>query len=181
MLKNAARALKLPARSPDTFSSVFNLSQTDASTSSSRSYDPQLDDTIPPVDVQYTGQIIVSGYNISYVLPKVFLTRKRDSMTSMDEEDNSLARTPARRRLSIGDRNHAQFMAAIDMWIPFVSRPPRSPYMVCQIQALPQFFTYNWHVHCSFPYPRPDVCTIISNCAYFLQIIPLHLLRPCRR
>jgi hypothetical protein len=130
LLRNAARSLKLPARSQDTFSSAFNLARTDASTSSNRSNGHQLNDPIPPVDMQYTGQIIVSGYNISYVLPKVFLTRKRDSITSMDEEDNFLARTPARRRLSIGERNHAHFMAAIDMWVPFASRPPRSPYMV---------------------------------------------------
>lgn len=130
LLKNAARSLKLPARSPDTFSSAFNISRTDSSTSSNRGHDHQSNELIPPVDVQYTGQIIVSGYNISYVLPKVFLTRNGDSAASLDEENNYLGRTPARRRLSIGERNHAQFMAAIDMWVPFASRPPRSPYMV---------------------------------------------------
>jgi hypothetical protein len=36
----------------------------------------------------------------------------------------------AKGRLSISERNQAQFMAAIDMWVPLLSMPPRLPFLV---------------------------------------------------
>jgi hypothetical protein len=84
---------------------------------------------ISPVDEQYTGHILVSGYNVSFVLPKLFPARTR-SLPS-DGETESITHSAYRgRRLSIGDRNLAHFMAAIDMWIPYILRPPRHPYLV---------------------------------------------------
>lgn len=134
LLHNAARALSLPARSSETFDSVFGLSSSAASnasvsstsTRSARSSPPLHSENVPPVDVQYTGHILVSGYNISYVLPKTFPTRNRNTQNESEAESSSMSA----RRLSIGERNAAQFMAAIDMWIPYVSRPPRHPYLV---------------------------------------------------
>ena len=79
-----------------------------------------------PVDPHYAGHILVSNYAISYVLPKAFLTRNR-STADVDAGSQSSLRS---RRGSIGERNAMQFMAAIDMWIPYVSKPPRSPYLV---------------------------------------------------
>ncbi|KAJ3733991.1 hypothetical protein DFJ43DRAFT_1022595 [Lentinula guzmanii] len=101
LLNRAARALKLPERSKQTFQSAFNLASADSST---------------VVDTTYTGHILVSNYYISYVLPKYFPS---ESSTSI-----------SRRRSSVGERNQVQFMAAIDMVVPYISRPPRSPYLL---------------------------------------------------
>lgn len=135
LLHNAARALNLPARSQETFDAAFNISAPPGSSSvraskSSIGSSSKGSENIPPIDGQYTGHILVSGYSISYVLPKIFPSRGKGQLS--DTEGESLSRSAYRsRRPSIGERNNAQFMAAIDMWIPYVSRPPRSPYLVC--------------------------------------------------
>jgi len=148
LLHNAARALNLPARSSETFASAFDLSPTPphASVSSGRASaksvngsPPLASENIPPVDGHYTGHILVSGYNISYVLPKAFPSR-RGNLQSETEGESSYRSPFNSRRLSIGERNTAQFMAAIDMWVPYMSRPPRSPYLVCK--SFPFLQTY---------------------------------------
>lgn len=134
LLHNAARALNLPARSQDTFASVFGLEKsngTNGHASVNRAFKSESGENVPPVDAHYTGLIIVSGYSISFVLPKVFLTRRNNGGASSDTEDVTSRTHASRRRASIGEKNQAQFMAAIDMWVPFISRPPRFPYLVC--------------------------------------------------
>ncbi|KDR81746.1 hypothetical protein GALMADRAFT_276442 [Galerina marginata CBS 339.88] len=130
LLHTAARALNLPPRSHENFNSAFNLAKSNGNSISSRSLKPENGElSVPPIDIQYTGHILVSGYSISFVLPKVFLSRQKDEEQSDTEEANP--RTPSsRRRLSMGDRNQAQFMAAIDMWVPFLCKPPRFPYLL---------------------------------------------------
>ncbi|KAF8163441.1 hypothetical protein B0H34DRAFT_856929 [Crassisporium funariophilum] len=131
MLHNAARALNLPARSQENYHSAFNLSKSNGTTSSSHSDKPTNGNTTSPIDVQYTGHILVSGYSISFVLPKVFLSRRRNGGFPSDNEEEGFSRTPStRRRSSVGERNQAHFMAAIDLWVPFLCRPPRSPYLL---------------------------------------------------
>jgi hypothetical protein len=64
----------------------------------------------------------------------VFPSRRRSADTLTDNEREEYTGSSVQgRRPSIGDRNTAQFMAAIDMWVPYVSRPPRFPYLVCLI------------------------------------------------
>ncbi|KAJ3771345.1 hypothetical protein FB446DRAFT_690876 [Lentinula raphanica] len=101
LLNRAARALKLPERSKQTFQSTFNLPSEESST---------------VVDATYTGHILVSNYYISYVLPKSFPVESTPSIS--------------RRRTSVTERSQVQFMAAMDMVVPYISRPPRSPYLL---------------------------------------------------
>ena len=126
LLYNAARALHLPARSSENFNSTFGTAKANSSRSKSNNKGDTNGETAPPIDVQYTGHILVSGYNISFVLPKVFLSPIRDGGLSDNEE--SFSRTT--RRPSAGERSQAHFMAAIDLWVPFLRMPPRSPYLV---------------------------------------------------
>lgn len=130
LLHNAARALNLPARLPTTFNAAFQLSSTPnitpSTASASRSSESDAA-VIPPVDLQYTGQILVSGYHIAYVLPRHFPARDH---AHLGESGRSSHLSHSKRRLSISDRNHAHFMAAVDMWVPYVTRPPRFPYLV---------------------------------------------------
>lgn len=147
LLHNAARALNLPARSMETYNSVFNLSpaSTTSSVSSNRisksTNGSTTGENVAPIDGQYTGHILVSGYHISYVLPKNFPSRNRDGR-STDNEGEGFTRPPMRRP-SVGERNTAQFMAAIDMWVPYVSRPPRSPYLV-SLRIHPVFYLFDF-------------------------------------
>ncbi|KAJ3876574.1 hypothetical protein F5051DRAFT_355274 [Lentinula edodes] len=101
LLHRAARALKLPERSKQTFQSTFNLASAESST---------------VVDATFTGHILVSNYYISYVLPKHFPLEAGSAVS--------------RRRSPISERNQVHFMAAIDMVVPYVSRPPRAPYLL---------------------------------------------------
>ncbi|KAK0496919.1 hypothetical protein EDD18DRAFT_1164554, partial [Armillaria luteobubalina] len=103
LLNNAARALNLLARSPESVNAAFNLSPSlvQASTSAAS--------TRPS---KATAKVLVSDYKLSYVLPK---PHSRISF--------------GRRRGSVGNRNHAQLMAAIELMVPYVSRPPRAPYL----------------------------------------------------
>ena len=180
LLHNAARALNLPARSSDTFASVFSISapptSTSVSSNSSKSYTGG--ENIPPIDHQYTGHVLVSGYNISYVLPKVFPSRRRiaDALTD-NERDDYMGSSFHGRRPSIGERNTAQFMAAIDMWVPYVSRPPRFPYLVCVVLSfMPRL---NLYVNHSSQFQRPDACTITSSFVSSLRLLLRHLLPLC--
>ncbi|KAG6833644.1 hypothetical protein H0H87_002840 [Tephrocybe sp. NHM501043] len=126
LLHNAARALNLPARSTETFNSAFSISSP-KSTPAILPGDGRegRSENIAPIDSRYTGHILVSGYHISYVLPKVFPTRPKN-LSETESEDHARRQ----RRMSIGERGSAQFMAAIDMVVPFVSSPPRSPYLL---------------------------------------------------
>lgn len=129
LLHNAARALSLPPRSAESFYAAFGISTGSVSipSPSSRTLNSEANgESVTPVDPHYTGHILVSNYAISYVLPKSFLTRNR-STADVDTGPQSSLRS---RRGSVGERNTIQFMAAIDMWIPYVSKPPRSPYLV---------------------------------------------------
>ncbi|KXN92194.1 hypothetical protein AN958_08647 [Leucoagaricus sp. SymC.cos] len=131
LLHNAARALNLPARLPTTFYAAHHLSSSpnvSPSITSSTRLPEAADTAIPPVDPHYTGQILVSGYHIAYVLPKHFPSRGHGRFEG--ESERSGPSSHNKRRLSIGDRNHAHFMAAVDMWIPYVTRPPRFPYLL---------------------------------------------------
>ncbi|KAF7337983.1 hypothetical protein MVEN_02021900 [Mycena venus] len=106
LLHHAARALNLPSRSSESYHAAFGLSPpaTEASVAgsvrSTKSNGSSNRSATPPVDTKYTGHILISNYHISL------------------------------RRSSIIERNTVQFMAAIDMFVPYASRPPRSPYLV---------------------------------------------------
>ncbi|KZT69808.1 hypothetical protein DAEQUDRAFT_241238 [Daedalea quercina L-15889] len=79
------------------------LSLTGSASSSSTS--------VPPLDAKYTGCILVSGYHISYIAPREFPRKEHDSRTRRNA-------------------NVMHFMAAVDLWVPFQSKPPFAPYLL---------------------------------------------------
>jgi len=130
LLNNAARALHLPALSQKSYLSVFGVPTPASSTmhtsrTSSTSSSPA--HNTPPLDEKYTGHIIVSGYNISYILPKEFPPRFNGSDSAWRVSTFS---GPQTRRPSVSERNNMHFMAAIELWIPYASRPPKAPFLV---------------------------------------------------
>ncbi|KAL0946801.1 hypothetical protein HGRIS_012972 [Hohenbuehelia grisea] len=137
LLHKAARALGLPNQSTDSYLSVFGpsplaskpwASSIRSSRASSSSQHPE-DEW--PIDPKYTGDITVSNYQVSFVLPKEFPSLE-PSASIYGDHDLSRSQTPyKRRRSSIGERHVLQFMAAIEMFIPYLSSPPRAPYLLC--------------------------------------------------
>ncbi|KAG1778480.1 hypothetical protein EV702DRAFT_1044377 [Suillus placidus] len=130
LLNNTARALNLPARSQKSYLSVFGLPTSSASVMSPASRASSSTSTshtaIPPLDDKYTGHILVSGYNISYVLPKEFPPRFGED-SAIRVSTFSAAKM---RRGSVGERNNMHFMAGLDLWVPYVCRPPKAPFLI---------------------------------------------------
>jgi hypothetical protein len=137
MLHNAARALNLPGRSSQSYLSLFGLPTPVSSTNGSSIPRHSSSSTTissansPVLDDKYTGHIVVSGYHVSYVLPKEFPPRLKSGGSFTDHDATPMSYKM--RRSSIGDKNVLQFMAAIDVWVPYVSRPPRAPYLVRKV------------------------------------------------
>ncbi|KAG2157513.1 hypothetical protein DEU56DRAFT_23610 [Suillus clintonianus] len=131
LLNNTARALNLPARSQKSYLSVFGLPTSSASVMSPASRASSSTSTshvtaIPPLDDKYTGHILVSGYNISYVLPKEFPPRFGED-SAIRVSTFSAAKM---RRGSVGERNNMHFMAGLDLWVPYICRPPKAPFLI---------------------------------------------------
>ncbi|KAH7889518.1 hypothetical protein F5I97DRAFT_1994999 [Phlebopus sp. FC_14] len=131
MLNNAARTLNLPARSQKSYLSVFGLPTSSASLlrssrASSSAASSGVNDS-SALDERYTGHIIVSGYNIAYILPKDFPPRFGVDDSAMRVSTFSAAQM---RRGSVSERNNMHFMAAIDLLVPLISHPPRAPYLI---------------------------------------------------
>ncbi|KAI6005783.1 hypothetical protein EDD15DRAFT_2154204 [Pisolithus albus] len=128
ILNSASRALNLPVRSSKSYLSLFGVSISTASVHSSRSSSSTSTGAAsPPLDDRYTGHIIVSGYNISYILPKDFPPRFVGDDSALRVSTFSAAKM---RRGSVSERNNMHFMAAIDLFVPFASRPPRAPFLI---------------------------------------------------
>ncbi|KAF4576640.1 hypothetical protein EYR36_000764 [Pleurotus pulmonarius] len=124
LLHKAAKLLNLPAPSSVSYQSAFGSLRGDAP-SMSRPIASSLSnsDDAAPLDVTYTGHILVSGYQVCYILPKEF--------PPFQEHGGHSSRTPYKnRRSSVGDKHVLQFMAAIEMYIPYTSMPPRNPYLL---------------------------------------------------
>lgn len=129
LLHNAARALNLPARSSKSYLQLFGLPSYSSSTGASHSTASQPNGIhahkhTQTLDDKYTGHILVSGYNVSYVLPKEFPPRFKDDAPS------NTGTGSFRRRSSISDKGNMHFVAAIELWVPYLSKPPRAPYLV---------------------------------------------------
>ena len=125
-LSSAARALNLPTRSSKSYLSLFGV-QPAASLHSSRASSSPANAPNAPLDDRYTGHIIVSGYNIAYILPKDFPPRFIGNESALRVSTFSAA---AMRRHSVTERSNIHFMAAVDLFVPFASRPPRAPFLV---------------------------------------------------
>ena len=85
--------------------------------------------------MRFPSRIVVTAYHISYVVPKSFPSR----IPELSDEDSVSRRSPDSigRRASIGEKTTVNFMAAIDMFVPYLGRPPRSPYLVSDLFCPP--------------------------------------------
>ena len=116
LLNKAARALNLPTRSEQSYLTLFmsNISMVS-------NVDPSA-----ALDDRYTGTILVNDYNVCFVTPREIPVIPRDQPTTLRATSTSLHR----RRASMVDRRTLNFMAAIEMWVPYTCAPPNAPYVL---------------------------------------------------
>lgn len=149
LLHSAARALNLPARSSKSYLTLFSSLPTPtgpSAASSSRMSSPSNGINTKALDDKYTGHILVSGYNVSYVLPREFPPRFRDEFGS--------STGALKRRASISEKNNMYFMAAVELWVPYLCKPPRAPYLVRNIVTCSTIKYINNFIQLSIPVPR---------------------------
>lgn len=120
LLSKAARALNLPGRSTKSYLALFEGRSQHYSNRTNGS-------VVPELEQRYSGYIIVSGYNICFVLPKEFPPTSRSGSTDSGEDGlNGRNLSLSGRRSSILGRAALQYMVALDLWVPFSSK-------VCQL------------------------------------------------
>ncbi|KAG6376312.1 hypothetical protein JVT61DRAFT_2291 [Boletus reticuloceps] len=157
-LNNAVRALHLSAPSQKSYLTVFGVptpsSPTMYSSRTSSSPTSSIPHNTHPLDEKYTGHIIVSGYNISYILPKDFPPRFHSGDSASRVSTFSATQM---RRHSISERNSMHFMAAIELWVPYASRPPKAPFLIAV--PVPRCLSNNIRLRI---YPPPPTSTSSS-------------------
>lgn len=122
LLRSAARALNLPARSSQSYLSLFSK------TSPPTNLVSQGGSVVPELEQRYSGYFVVSGYNVSFVLPKEFPPRFRSRSSSTDSDRDSPSTHQTRssfikgRRTSVLGRPSLQFMAALELRVNFLSK-----------------------------------------------------------
>ena len=129
LLHNAARALNLPARSHHSYLTLFdhrsNISSRFIASPSTSS-----DTDVPPLEEKYTGHILVSGYQVSFVLPSELPPQSKGSRLDNGGDYTPLPAKLRGRRSSVSEKNVLLFMAGISMMVPYLTHPQRAPWLV---------------------------------------------------
>ena len=144
LLQKTAIALQLGPKSSRSYHTLFpHLSpplDPTVSTGSRRTRESHSSNPAPPQnDERYTGYILVSGYNITLILPKEFPPKPQtvaigaesdgDENFVKDAQSPWLSRS-AKRTSSFFHKNYLHMMAGIELFIPYVLTPPKGPFLV---------------------------------------------------
>lgn len=120
LIEKAVNSLQLPPALPKLYSSLFNVNDPDTSRRH-RGVDP----------ARYSAQVLVSAYTVTLVLPKEFPPPKQSSvLDSEDDESSSRHSRSARKHTSAFSRNHLHYVVATELSIPFLTTPPRGPFLI---------------------------------------------------
>ncbi|KAH9180402.1 hypothetical protein EDB89DRAFT_1919010 [Lactarius sanguifluus] len=130
LLHNAARALNLPARSHHSYLTLFDQ-RPNVSTRLVSSPSISSDADVPSLDEKYTGHILVSGYQVSFVLPSELPPLSKLGGRSDSGGDYTPLPTKLRgRRNSVSEKSVLLFMAGISMVVPYLTHPQRAPWLL---------------------------------------------------
>jgi len=130
LLHNAARALNLPARSPHSYLTLFDH-RSSVSSRFVSSPSTSSDTDVPLLEEKYTGHILVTGYQVSFVLPSELPPLPKLGSRLDNTGDYTPLPTKLRgRRASMSEKNVILFMAGISMMVPYLTRPQRAPWLV---------------------------------------------------
>ncbi|KAI9460035.1 hypothetical protein F5148DRAFT_1377441 [Russula earlei] len=131
LLHNAARALNLPARSPHSYLTLFDHRSNNISSRFVASPSTSSDTDVPLLEEKYTGHILVSGYQVSFVLPSELPPLPKLGSRLDNNGDYTPLPTKLRgRRASVSDKNVILFMAGINMMVPYLTHPQRAPWLL---------------------------------------------------
>ena len=149
LLQKTAIALQLGPKSSRSYHTLFPhvslpLDPT-LSSGSRRTREGHSSSAGPPHnDERYTGYILVSGYNITLVLPKEFPPKTQLAVAGAESDGDDgfvkdvhspwLSRS-ARRSSSIFHKNYLHMMAGMELFVPYVLTPPRGPFLVCSFSG----------------------------------------------
>ena len=91
---------------------------------------------MPLLEEKYTGHILVSGYQVSFVLPSEFPPLSKLNGRSDAGGDFTPLPTKLRgRRNSVSEKSVLLFMAGISMVVPYLTHPQRAPWLVSIFQT----------------------------------------------
>jgi hypothetical protein len=127
LLHKTARALNLPPRSSNSYYTFLGIPPpSPALASPGESSTSRRAAAAGPLPLSVTGEINVSNFHICFILPRILPTRGAILVDSESEQ------TPKNRRASFVERDGRSilFMAGVEIFVPFVSRPPKAPYLV---------------------------------------------------
>ena len=94
----------------------------------------------------------MSNFHICFILPKILPTRAAVAADNEHEVPNGMSSRA--RRQTFAERNTIMFMAGAEIFVPFVSRPPKAPYQVNKFSLVDQQQEPNPHFELSVPLPR---------------------------
>jgi hypothetical protein len=83
------------------------------------------------LEEKYTGHILVSGYQVSFVLPSEFPPQFK--LGSRLDNGGDYTPLPAKlrgRKSSFSEKNVLLFVAGISMMVPYLTHPQRAPWLV---------------------------------------------------
>ena len=128
LLHSTARALNLPSRSNKSYYTFLGVPPSVESPGASG--DPgssRRAAAVAPLPLNLTGAITVSNFHICFILPRVLPTR---GAVLADTDFDPLSRSYTRSAFGDNTGKQISFMAGVDVFVPYASRPPKSPYLV---------------------------------------------------
>ena len=94
----------------------------------------------------------MSNFHICFILPKILPTRVAVAADNEHVVPNGMSSRA--RRQTFAERNTIMFMAGAEIFVPFISRPPKAPYQVNTFSPVDQRQESNPHLELSVPLPR---------------------------
>ena len=94
----------------------------------------------------------MSNFHICFILPKILPTRAAVAADNEHEVPNGMSSRSKRHTFT--ERNTIMFMAGAEIFVPFISRPPKAPYQVYKFSLADQQHKTNPHLELSVPLPR---------------------------
>ncbi|KAF8582306.1 hypothetical protein K439DRAFT_161858 [Ramaria rubella] len=142
LLQKAAVALQLGPKSSRPFHTLFphtspSLDPTQAG-SSRRNRDSTATTLAAHNDERYIGRILISGYNVTLILPKEYPPRSQPpgGGAGSDGEDGFVKDTPSRSTRSarhsspLFNKNFLLMMVGMEIFLPYAITPPKGPFLI---------------------------------------------------
>lgn len=120
LIYGSIRALGLPAPSSKSYTSLFD----EIAVGHGPANNQVNGNPVPTLDDRYTGHILISGYQVCFVMPKAIPPKHR--LLNSVETNGDIAKngyhSSKSRRGSIGERTFLNFVAFLEISVPYLSK-----------------------------------------------------------